>query len=452
MAATSLTVRLAAAFAVVVALTGMVFGAAGYVTTERQVTAQVDNFLRQRAGDIADGQRGRPARPGDGRPGPGPGAVDDDALVQILDGDGNIVTRSGAALPVLAEDVTIAAGRPSEGSRPESLLRTVDTADGELRLITLGLPPAGAVQVGRYLEETNAVVSGLRSRLIWVAIGTGVAAAALGAWMARRIAEPIRSLAASVDTVAATGDFSTPILVNGSDEVGRLAAGFDNLLQSLAASRRQQNQLVQDVAHELRTPLTSIRANVDLLSMAPDLDPAERRQMLDSVRLELKELTTLVSEIVEVAGPGGEATEARERLDLAAVVDEAVERFRLRTGRPVVVEATPTTVVVDRDGIGRVLANLLSNADKYSPADEPIAVTVPGDGWVHVADRGVGMSSSDRERAFDRFHRGDDARSQPGSGLGLAIVQSIVEANGGRVALADNPGGGTVASIFLPPA
>ena len=62
------------------------------------------------------------------------------------------------------------------------------------------------------------------------------------------------------------------------------------------------------------------------------------------------------------------------------------------------------------------------------------------------------MSSSDRERAFDRFHRGDDARSQPGSGLGLAIVQSIVEANGGRVALADNPGGGTVASIFLPPA
>ncbi|MDH3293365.1 MAG: HAMP domain-containing protein, partial [Acidimicrobiia bacterium] len=252
MAATSLTVRLAAAFAVVVALTGMVFGAAGYVTTERQVTAQVDNFLRQRAGDIADGQRGRPARPGDGRPGPGPGAVDDDALVQILDGDGNIVTRSGAALPVLAEDVTIAAGRPSEGSRPESLLRTVDTADGELRLITLGLPPAGAVQVGRYLEETNAVVSGLRSRLIWVAIGTGVAAAALGAWMARRIAEPIRSLAASVDTVAATGDFSTPILVNGSDEVGRLAAGFDNLLQSLAASRRQQNQLVQDVAHELR--------------------------------------------------------------------------------------------------------------------------------------------------------------------------------------------------------
>jgi len=107
--------------------------------------------------------------------------------------------------------------------------------------------------------------------------------------------------------------------------------------------------------------------------------------------------------------------------------------------------------VADREGVLRVIANLLSNAGKYSPADQPITVTVPGDGWVHVSDRGVGMAAADRERAFDRFYRADQARSQPGSGLGLSIVASIIESHRGQVRLSDNPGGGTVASIFLPP-
>jgi two-component system sensor histidine kinase MprB len=307
------------------------------------------------------------------------------------------------------------------------------------------------VQVARPLEETNLVVAGLRSRLILIVIGAGALAAVVGAWMARRIARPIQSLAATVDLVAATGDFSAPIEVGGDDEVGRLAAGFDNLLRTLSASRRQQNQLVQDVAHELRTPLTSIRANVDLLAVAPDMDTVERSQMLDSVRVEVRELTTLVNEIVEVAGTGGDTAQPRRRVDLGELANEAVERFRLRTGRTVRVEVRPTMVDADPDGLLRAMSNLLSNADKYSPDGRPITVSVPGDGWVSVADQGVGMTADDRHRAFDRFFRADEARAQPGSGLGLAIVRSIVEAHGGRVALTANPGGGTVASFFIPP-
>ena len=455
MSLSSLTARLALAFALVVGLTGVVFSAAGYVSTERQITGQIDDFLRDRSRDIADGLRGRPTLPSAdddsrrgkrGDNGDQPGAIDDDSIVQLLDSSGRIVATTGIVLPVDKKDVELAQSR---SNRTE--LQTIDTDEGQLRMITRAINDGGAVQVARYLEESNTVVSGLRERLIVIAIGAGLLAAGLGALMARRIAGPIKELAATVDNVAATRDFSTPIDVTGSDEVERLGTGFDNLLRSLAASQRQQNQLVQDVAHELRTPLTSIRANVDMLSMVPDMDAAGRKQTIDSVRVELQELTNLVNEIVEVAAQGGESTDARSPLDLATLATEAVERFRLRTGRAVEIEATSTTVVADRDGVLRVMANLLSNADKYSPAAQPITVLVPGDGWVHVADRGVGMAATDRERAFDRFYRSDQARSQPGSGLGLAIVASIVESHQGRVQLTDNPGGGTVASIFLPP-
>ncbi len=444
----SLTARLAIAFALLVALTAVVFGAAGYVSTERQVTGQVDNFLRERAEELAGGQRGRPGpddddrRRDDRRRG-----VDDDSFIQILDDSGAIIGKSGDELPVTEGSESIA-----RGTSDRSLLQTVATDQGDLRMITTSVPGGGAVQVAVELEDSRNTVSNLQERLIGIAIIAALLAAGLGAWMARRIVNPIKELAATVDTVAATRDFSTPIEVSGSDEVERLASGFDNLLRSLAASRQQQNQLVQDVAHELRTPLTSIRANVDMLSMVPDMDADERQQTLDSVRLELRELTTLVNEIVDVAAQGGESADARESLDLAEVTAEAVERFRLRTGRVVTVEASPTVVVADRDGVLRALANLLSNADKYSETEQPIKVTVPGDGWIHVADRGVGMTADDRERAFDRFYRSDEARAQPGSGLGLAIVRTIAESHRGQARLAENPGGGTIASLFIPTA
>ncbi len=459
----SLTARLAVAFAVVVALAGLMFGAAGYVTTQRQVNGQVDAFLQDRATDIVGGRRSRPQnqqqgntfrdRSTGGRRGASEGgdrSVDADSIAQILNGDGSISITTDLELPIADADRDIAQGR-----KQTSILRTVEIDGDELRMITAPLPDGGAIQVARRLTESRSLVSALRSGLLVTILAASIVAGLLGALLARRITAPIRSLAATVGDVAATKDFSTPIEVTGTDEVGRLAAGFDDLLNSLAESEQQQSQLVQDVAHELRTPLTSIRANVDLLSIATDLPPEERSQMMESLKLELRELTLLVNEIVTVAAKGQSADRAaaahQVETDLAELAGDAVERFQLRTGRTVVASLTPTSILGDREGLIRAVSNLLSNAEKYSPDGTMITVDVPGDGWLHVADRGSGIAAEDRDRVFDRFYRSDEARAQPGSGLGLSIVTSIIDEHGGQVRLDDHADGGTVASLFVPP-
>ena len=332
----------------------------------------------------------------------------------------------------------------------DSRLRSIVVDGKQLRMITAALPDGGAVQVARELTESNSTIDIIQGQLAIAIPVVALLAAGAGLLLARRITKPLRSLATTVDDVAATGNLAVPIEVSGDDEVGRLAAGFDNLLQSLSRSRQQQHQLVQDAAHELRTPLTSVKANIDLLSAAPNLDPEARTDTIRSVQSELRELTKLVDEIVDVATDRFSPQDFRT-MDLGVAATEAIERFTARhPTRPVEVDVASVSVQGDHDSLVRAIGNLLSNADKYSPPGPPIAVSVTADRAVLVADRGPGFAPGDRERAFDRFYRSDEARAMPGSGLGLAIVASVVEAHRGSVAIDDNPGGGAVVSFQLP--
>ncbi len=448
----SLAVRLAAAFVGLVAAVALVFAAIAFASASSGVTGQVDRFLEDRADELVKGTRG-PPQDGEGR-GRGGGrndpdglarSFDADSVVQTLDPSGDPIVSTGIALPVDDRDVELATS-----TSDDTWLRTVETDDGPYRIITAALPNGGAYQVARALEESNSAIDLIQGQLT-IAIPVVAALAGLaGLVLAQRITRPLRSLAASVDAVAATGNLSVPIEVDGDDEVGRLARGFDNLLQSLSHSRDQQQRLVQDAAHELRTPLTSVKANVEFLAAAPDLDPAARRDTLHSVQGELRELTRLVNEIVDVATDRYEA-QAFTAVDLGSAAAEAVERFRARHPDRVVDADLPSVPVRgDHDSLVRAIGNLLSNAHKYSPPGPPIAVRVATDRVVTVADRGPGIDEADRQRVFDRFYRSDEARAKPGSGLGLSIVASIVGAHGGTLAVDDNPGGGAVVSFALP--
>ncbi len=456
----SLAVRLSAAFVGLVAVTALLFGVAGVVSAERGVSEQLDRFLTQRAEDIIGGQRSKPDRPGDRERDNRDGgvepatdvensdaiadAVDADTIVQILAADGTIEASTGMALPVDDQDRRLAA----DDSR-QSRLRTVDTDSGPHRMVTAGDPQGGAVQVARELEPSSTAVNLIRSQLVVAVPVLALVAGLAGLVLARRITRPIRALASAVDTVAETGDLSVPIDASGHDEVGRLATGFDKLLHSLAESRRQQQRLVQDAAHELRTPLTSVKANVDLLSAAPDLDTETRSQVLGSLRRELNELNVLVTEIVDAASDR-HRPRSSEPIDLAEVAAESIERFEARTGRSVIRHLSSAMVVGDRESLIRAVDNLLSNADTHTHDDGPITVTVTADGTVAVADRGEGIPPAERERVFDRFYRSHTARSRPGSGLGLSIVKSIVNAHGGTVAIEDNAGGGAIVALSIP--
>jgi two-component system sensor histidine kinase MprB len=258
--------------------------------------------------------------------------------------------------------------------------------------------------------------------------------------LAQRTTRPLRSLTAAVDAVAETRDFTVPVDASGNDEVGRLARGFDRMLRALDLSRAQQHRLVQDAAHELRTPLTSIKANVDWLRRAEDLDADARSATLAGVQRELDELNSVVSEIVELAVDGSDQPNFGP-VDLADVADGAVTQFRARWDRPVMLRAEPCPVTGDAGALQRAITNLLTNAHKYSPAGAPIEVDVGPDGlW--VSDHGEGIPEADRGRVVDRFFRREEHRGQPGSGLGLSIVTSIVNNHGGTVLVGEADGGG----------
>jgi two-component system sensor histidine kinase MprB len=221
------------------------------------------------------------------------------------------------------------------------------------------------------------------------------------------------------------------------------------MLAALEESVGRQRRLVADASHELRTPLTAARTNVDLVREGK-LPDAEVRPALDEASVELDSLTSLVSDLVELAR--GEERKLRlEDVALDDLVSSAVERAKARApGATFVMSLAPVHVRVDPVLVERAVGNLLDNAVKYSPPGAPIEVSVR-EGEVVVADHGPGIAEEDLPRIFDRFYRAAAARAKPGAGLGLAIVREAAEAHGGA-ATAESNAGGARFTLSLPAA
>ncbi len=443
----SLRTRLTVIVAVIVAVAVVGGAYAAHVSTQHALNDETDRFLRDRAAGIV----AQPPNNGDFGGAPNDNDHDNhgrlfefDAVQQTIDGDGNVTNSlpNQPALPIDAQDRALAR---SQGS---SHYRDV-TVDGEqYRMITASLRNGGAVQIARTVSETDDVLDVLRTRLVIIALA-GIAFAALAAWLVmRRATRPIEQLTDTAERIAETQDLATPIAVKGDDEVGRLAASFNTMLIALDTSREQQQRLVVDASHELRTPLTAVRTNIDFLGHATTLDADERAQLIAETRLELDELTNLVSEMVELA-TDVRSEEAVEPVALADVVNDVATRFRRRTGTDINVRVTDPGVVDGRRAmLDRAVANLVDNALKFSPSGAAVDVIVQGT-TIEVADRGPGIDAEDRARVFDRFYRATGARTLPGSGLGLSIVSQIATLHGGTVTLDAREGGGTVARLAL---
>jgi two-component system, OmpR family, sensor histidine kinase MprB len=303
-----------------------------------------------------------------------------------------------------------------------------------------------ALQAARSLEPVNATMRRLAVVLALVSLAGVVLAALLGRLVGRSALRPVRRLMRGTRYVAATQDLSRRVDAVGDDELAVLARSFNAMLEALAESRRAQRQLIADASHELRTPLATVQANVELLSRAGELPPAERRQLREDLLSQLRELTGLVGDLVELARERLPESDLEE-LDLAELVAGCVER---RGGR-FETSLRPSPVRGDRARLERAVTNLLDNARKWSPPDGTVHVTVD-DGEVVVRDEGPGIDDADRPYVFDRFYRSAEARSLPGSGLGLAIVRQAAEMHGGAAwAAPPRDGSGAELHLRLPP-
>lgn len=447
-----LALVVATTFAVVVV--GCVYAA--HVSAQRALRRETDRFLVQRSRSPVFTERGPDTRnpvvgdlttPGEPPPHGGFVFAEPDALVQVLDPNGD-VTRSFAGQPTIPVDQKDRELAASEGS---PRLHTVHIDGKAYRVLTMSLPGGGAAQIARSIAESSNVLSSLDIRLFLIALGGTLVAAALAWLIARRLTRPVEKLTLATEHIAQTQDLDQHIEVERRDEIGRLAASFNTMLGALGSSRAQQQRLVVDASHELRTPLTALRTNIELLQRADTLDDAQRAELIAAAHVELTELGDLVAELVDLA-TDARADEPVERADLGEIAARVVDRERRRNGREITLVCDdPAEVSVRVAAIDRALHNLVDNASKFSPPGTPIEVEVRGR-TVSVLDRGVGVTDDERERVFDRFYRATTARSQPGSGLGLSIVAQIAEMHGGTAELLPRPGGGTIARFTLPEA
>ena len=204
-------------------------------------------------------------------------------------------------------------------------------------MLTVALPNHGAVEIARSIEADESVLNSLDARLLLIALAGTLVAASLAWVIARRTVRPIEELTQTATYVAETQDLANPIEVDRRDEIGRLASSFNSMLDALRTSREQQRRLVLDASHELRTPLTALRTNIDLLRRARSFNQDQRDELLGETDVELRELTDLVSELVELA-TDTHTEEAVEQIDLGELVERVVTRQQRRTGRTITLE------------------------------------------------------------------------------------------------------------------
>jgi two-component system sensor histidine kinase MprB len=440
----SLGSRLAVAAALAVAIAVALGSVASYVAVRAKLRGEVDSALQNRMDVVDSVQKALHA----GEPFPGVGRV---LPSEKFGGAGGYIQfiTSASTGEVETLPVSTRAREVAGGARGPFLAD--EHADGvHVRVLTLPLIPGYGVQIARPLTEVDHTLAQLRVLLALITAAGILLALGLGRVVSRTALAPVRRFTHSTE-LAADQPLGNRLPVESDDEIGRLARSFNSTLEALESSVASQRQLVADASHELRTPLASLRTNVQVLARANELPADERERLLRDLELELDELTALVGDVVELArGAQPDGIDQSLRLDeLTAACMEKARRRAPYTHFDTRLE--PLVVRGDPGRLGRAIDNLLDNAVKWNPPDEPIEVVLAGSS-LSVRDHGAGIPPEDLPKVFDRFYRTAGARRLPGSGLGLAIVRQVAEAHGASVSAANEPGGGARFTLSFPAA
>ena len=434
-----LMTTLAVCFAVALVALG------AYVTVKMSLENSLDDSLLNRAHETA---ASAPLDAVQSQPIPTYAAGVADVRLFVLAADGHAITTSKGdkSVPLGPPEIAVANGASAKS------VRTVSEDGRDYRVVAVPFRDEGfAVVLVQSMSTQESVLKRLGAVMLLFGLAGVIGAAAAGWAVARNGLRPVRRLTRNVERIARTEDLQ-PLPVEGDDEIARLATAFNAMLVTVSASRDRQRRLVVDAGHELRTPLTSLRTNLDLLLQADasgGLDDDSRHELLDDVRAQIEEMSTLVGDLVELARD--EPLRAVvEEVDLAEVVDQAVARARRRgTGLSFDVDTEPWWVTGESASLERAVTNLLDNAVKWSPPGGTVRIRL-NHGTLTVDDEGPGIAEGDREHVFERFYRSEESRSMPGSGLGLSIVRQVIERHAGTVHVDETDSGGTRIVLQIP--
>ena len=303
-------------------------------------------------------------------------------------------------------------------------------------------------------DEADFLASAMRSALLGGGIAIGVALV-LSLLLIVQILSPLRVLSRATERIA-QGDLPDQIRLKSHDELGQLGSSFDHMVDSLRRSETLRQTMTADIAHELRTPVTIIQGTLEAI-LDGIYDPSS--ETIAPIYEETLHLGSLIDDLRDLAlAEAGELRLAKERTDIVDLARQVTETAggSLEESPHVHVESNEEIphVSLDPKRFRQVLANLLSNALIYTPADGEIRVElrqVEDSVELSVSDTGPGISDDDLPHLFERFYRGDPARGRTGgSGLGLAIVRQWVEAHDGTIRAENRPEGGARFVLQIP--
>ncbi|MFD8466180.1 sensor histidine kinase [Streptomyces cyaneofuscatus] len=443
-----LRTRLALAASAAVALVAVGVCAAAFFVIRYELLHQLDLSLTQSATRVVQENRGE-----------GPQIVAGEcrflsapACAQVVPADPAADPEAAYLLPVSAPVREVAAGTRAP------YFSNVTRFGHSLRMLTTPFGDGRALQVAL---RADPVEKGVRQAAVLLAAVGG--AGVLGYAVSRTGLAPVARLTSTAERIAATRDPRHRIELppgppGRQDEVTRLAASFNTMLGELEQSVSAQRRLVADASHELRTPLTALRTNAELLARADRLTPAQRERASGALGRQIREVTGLVNDLIELARDE-EPLPLVEEVRIAELAEHTVAMARTHWPRVrFELEVGPGAAEAVRPGVparlARLLTNLLDNAAKFSPPDAPVEVglTAYGGGGgleLSVRDHGPGIAPEDLPYVFDRFYRAEAARALPGSGLGLAMARQIARAHGAELTASAAPGGGALFTVVF---
>jgi signal transduction histidine kinase len=333
----------------------------------------------------------------------------------------------------------------------------------KLEIGTLPLPDGTVVQVGKSTEARDDLLARFRATLGVVTLMI-VVVALTGGWLATQSALfPIRQLSQAVQRIIRTGRTDERVPEEGTgDAIDELTSLFNSMLDKIEGLVTAMRGALDNVSHDLRTPLTRLRGTAELALAAPGGDPEHlieryREALADCVE-ESDRVLVMLNTLMDISeAESGTMQLQREPVRLAEVVGRAVDLYReVADAKGVTLAADArddVSVVADRTRLEQVAANLIDNAVKYTPAGGRVDVEVrrvEDAAILRVRDTGPGIAADELPRIFDRLFRGDTSRTERGLGLGLSLVKAVVEAHGGTVDVASEPGHGSAFTVSLP--
>lgn len=447
------------------------------------LSSQLDRFfienafgrLQTQAQQVVTREARGPGGPGGrDRPGPGPSYLDrvSRGLVSELNARDTHVSIYGPAGTLLEEGKTYtgvaewpppteAALQGALGGSPQPSVIPY----GSTRAVRLILPvieggqPVAAAVLTTSLKDADNLLQTFRWYLIVAITGAGVIGTLIGIPLTRYLLRPLERVATTAEAISA-GDLSRRVgLPPGRNELRRLGAAFDHMVDRIEATLQAQRQFIADSSHELRTPLTALGGMVEMLLLGVDAgDPRKTQRILSALDREIGRLSRLVGDLLTLSQLDAHPQLVRRPVSLSELVEEVADQARaLSSGQEVARTVAPGLVVLgDADRLRQVVLNLVDNGFKYTPAGGRVSIDLKAhNGWaeLRVEDTGDGIAPDALPHIFDRFYRVDKARARQsgGAGLGLAIAKSIAERHGGRIeATSDGPGQGSRFTLRLP--